>query len=61
MRDSVNKKFAQTLQSQLKKELSHTDLFNSNNTKMNNSDGGDNTVDSQDSKKPRKGGIAFVC
>lgn len=61
LRDSVNKKFAQTLQSQLKKELSHTDLFNSNNTKMNNSDGGDNTVDSQDSKKPRKGGIAFVC
>ena len=30
LRDSVNKKFRETLKSQLKKELSHSDLFNSN-------------------------------
>ena len=54
LRDSVNKKFRETLKSQLKKELSHSDLFNSNDAQSN--------CDSERENRPaRRGGVAFVC
>jgi len=54
LRDSVNKKFRETLKSQLKKELSHSDLFNSNNVRSDS--------DAEHDDRPaRRGGIAFVC
>jgi hypothetical protein len=60
LRESVNKKFAKTLETQLKKELSHTDLFNSNDIRSNDANSDSDNLDT-DGRPNRRGGIAFVC